>query len=126
MASFTAQAAAAANPALTHSLAASEAGSPVEPMRRLSVRRSNANSTHPATPAEAVSWGKINPGVLPDTVVAYADSTIAFPLFCEYVVGSKHGMRRRKALVHKRDQLLAALVAQAKAVQEKRDGHPVV
>ena len=24
-----------------------------------------------ATPAEAVSWGKVNPGVLPDTVVAY-------------------------------------------------------
>ena len=32
-----------------------------------------------ATPAEAVSWGKVNPGVLPDTVVAYCDSTIAFP-----------------------------------------------
>ena len=42
-----------------------------------------------ATPAEAVSWGKVNPGVLPDTVVAYADSTIAFPLFCEYAVGSR-------------------------------------
>ncbi len=40
-----------------------------------------------ATPAEAVSWGKVNPGVLPDTVVAYCDSTIAFPLFCEYAVG---------------------------------------
>ena len=37
-----------------------------------------------ATPSEAVSWGKVNPGVLPDTVVAYCDSTIAFPLFCEY------------------------------------------
>ena len=40
-----------------------------------------------ATPAEAVSWGKVNPGVLPDTVVAYCDSTIAFPLFCEYAIG---------------------------------------
>ena len=40
-----------------------------------------------ATPAEAVSWGKVNPGVLPDTVVAYCDSTIAFPLFCEYALG---------------------------------------
>ena len=39
-----------------------------------------------ATPSEAVSWGKVNPGVLPDTVVAYVDSTIAFPLFCEYAV----------------------------------------
>ena len=37
-----------------------------------------------ATPAEAVSWARVNPGVLPDTVVAYFDSTIAFPLFCEY------------------------------------------
>ena len=26
-----------------------------------------------ATPSEAVSWGKVNPGVLPDTVVAYCD-----------------------------------------------------
>ena len=33
-----------------------------------------------------MSWGKVNPGVLPDTVVAYCDSTIAFPLFCEYAL----------------------------------------
>jgi deoxyhypusine synthase len=62
-----------------------------------------------ATPAEAVSWGKVNPGVLPDTVVAYADSTIAFPLFCEYAVGSANSRRERKALVHRRDDLVAAL-----------------
>jgi deoxyhypusine synthase len=74
-----------------------------------------------ATPAEAVSWGKVNPGVLPDTVVAYCDSTIAFPLFCEYVVGSPHGRRARKDLVHKRDGLVAALKQEARAA--KRD-HP--
>ena len=74
-----------------------------------------------ATPAEAVSWGKVNPGVLPDTVVAYCDSTIAFPLFCEYVVGAPHGRRARKELVHKRDQLVATLKAEARAA--KRD-HP--
>ena len=73
-----------------------------------------------ATPAEAVSWGKVNPGVLPDTVVAYVDSTIAFPLFCEYAVGSKNGRRARKDLVHKRDALVADLTAQAKAAHEKR------
>jgi deoxyhypusine synthase len=67
-----------------------------------------------ATPAEAVSWGKVNPGVLPDTAVAYVDSTIGFPLFCEYVVGSPNGRRPRKDLVHKRDQLVAALKKQAK------------
>ena len=67
-----------------------------------------------ATPAEAVSWGKVNPGVLPDTVVAYCDSTIAFPLFCEYVVGSTYSRRPRKELVHKRDALVAALRVEAK------------
>lgn len=73
-----------------------------------------------ATPSEAVSWGKVNPGVLPDTVVAYADSTIAFPLFCEYAVGSKNGTRRRKALYHQREALVADLKRQGKAGQHKR------
>jgi len=66
-----------------------------------------------ATPAEAVSWGKVNPGVLPDTVVAYCDSTIAFPLFCEYAVGSPNGRRKRRELMHKRDELVADLRRQA-------------
>jgi len=73
-----------------------------------------------ATPSEAVSWGKVNPGVLPDTVVAYCDSTIAFPLFCEYAVGSPNGRRTRKELVHRRDELVAALTREAKAAEEKR------
>ena len=70
-----------------------------------------------ATPAEAVSWGKVNPGVLPDTVVTYCDSTIAFPLFCEYAVGAPTGRRPRKELLHKRTELVAALRAEAKAAQ---------
>jgi deoxyhypusine synthase len=74
-----------------------------------------------ATPAEAVSWGKVNPGVLPDTVVAYCDSTIAFPLFCEYAAGSANGRRRRKELVHQRDQLVATLAREAKAARAKHD-----
>ncbi|HVD90914.1 MAG TPA: deoxyhypusine synthase [Vicinamibacterales bacterium] len=74
-----------------------------------------------ATPAEAVSWGKINPGVLPDTVVAYCDSTIAFPLFCEYAVGSEHNRRTRRELVHKRKDLVADLLRQAKAGKAATD-----
>src|SRR5687768_14790335 len=74
-----------------------------------------------ATPAEAVSWGKVNPGVLPDTAVAYVDSTIGFPLFCEYVVGSEHSRRPRKDLVHKRTELVAALREQAKRASRE---HP--
>lgn len=72
-----------------------------------------------ATPAEAVSWGKVNPGVLPDTVVAYCDSTIAFPLFCEYAVGSDHNRRPRKALVHRRDELVATLKQEARAARRE-------
>jgi deoxyhypusine synthase len=70
-----------------------------------------------ATPSEAVSWGKVNPGVLPDTVVAYCDATIAFPLFCEYAVGSERGRRPRRALVHERDALVADLKRQAEAAR---------
>jgi deoxyhypusine synthase len=66
-----------------------------------------------ATPSEAVSWGKVNPGVLPDTVVTYVDSTIAFPLFCEYAVAHKNGRRKLKKLVHQREALVAALKAEA-------------
>jgi deoxyhypusine synthase len=68
-----------------------------------------------ATPAEAVSWGKVNPGGLPDTVVAYCDSTIAFPLFCEYAIGHEGGRRECRGLVHRRDELVADLKRQAAA-----------
>ena len=73
-----------------------------------------------ATPAEAVSWGKVNPGVLPDTVVAYCDSTIAFPLFCEYAVSSANNRRERRRLIEKRDDLVADLLRQAKAAGESK------
>jgi deoxyhypusine synthase len=66
-----------------------------------------------ATPSEAVSWGKVNPGVLPDTVVTYADSTIAFPLFCEYAVGHRNGRRELKRLIDQREALVDALKAEA-------------
>ena len=74
-----------------------------------------------ATPSEAVSWGKVNPGVLPDTVVAYVDSTIAFPLFCEYALASNHASRPRKNLLHKREALVAALLAEATEARTKRE-----
>jgi deoxyhypusine synthase len=74
-----------------------------------------------ATPSEAVSWGKVNPGVLPDTVVTYADSTIAFPLFCEYALASERGRRPRKELYLKREKLVEDLKRQA---TEAGKAHP--
>jgi deoxyhypusine synthase len=73
-----------------------------------------------ATPSEAVSWGKVNPGKLPNTVVAYCDSTIAFPLFCEYAIGSPNGRRARKELIHQREQLVAALTGEARAARDRK------
>ena len=43
-----------------------------------------------ATPAEAVSWGKIDPEQLPGTVIVYCDTTIALPLL------AAHALARRK------------------------------
>jgi hypothetical protein len=60
----------------------------------------------------------VNPGVLPDTVVAYCDSTIAFPIFCEYAIGSANGRRPRKELLRHRSRLVAELATEAKAVRD--------
>src|SRR5438445_1239583 len=61
-----------------------------------------------ATPSEAVSWGKIKPSQLHDTVVIYGDSTIALPLLTAYAV-SKAKARPRKELYAQRETLLAEL-----------------
>lgn len=39
-----------------------------------------------ATPNEAVSWGKVDPEELPNTIVCYTDSTIALPIITAYVI----------------------------------------
>jgi deoxyhypusine synthase len=61
-----------------------------------------------ATPSEAVSWGKIKPSMLEDTVVIYADTTVAFPLLAAYAV-SRAAPRPRRELYAKREALLAEL-----------------
>jgi deoxyhypusine synthase len=63
-----------------------------------------------ATPSEAVSWGKIKPDQLKDTVVIYGDSTIALPLLTTYAIG-KAQPRPRRELYTKRDELLQELRA---------------
>ena len=61
-----------------------------------------------ATPAEAVSWGKIDPDTLPDCVVCYLDSTVALPLITAYAL-SKVAPRKRKRLYDTRDAMLEKL-----------------
>ncbi len=58
-----------------------------------------------ATPAEAVSWGKVDPDKLPDSVVCYTDSTIALPLLSAYTL-SRVKPRKLKRLYDDRDAIL--------------------
>jgi len=62
-----------------------------------------------ATPAEAVSWGKIDPDKLPDAVVCYVDSTIALPLLTSYAL-AKRKPRALKRLLDRREANMARLV----------------
>src|SRR5678809_424690 len=58
-----------------------------------------------ATPAEAVSWGKIDPDQLPGTVVCYLDNTVALPLLTSYAC-ARHEARPLKRLYDKREQMM--------------------
>jgi deoxyhypusine synthase len=75
-----------------------------------------------ATPAEAVSWGKVDPDKLPGTVVCYLDNTVGFPILAAYAL-AKRKPRPLKRLYDKRDQLMHDLTAeylQAKADRDAR------
>src|SRR5215210_2358919 len=64
-----------------------------------------------ATPAEAVSWGKIDPDRLPDAVVCYLDSTVALPLLTSYAL-AKHDPREPKRLYDRREQFMSLLLTE--------------
>ncbi|MBZ5637580.1 MAG: deoxyhypusine synthase [Acidobacteriia bacterium] len=70
-----------------------------------------------ATPSEAVSWGKVDPDKLPDSVVVYGDSTVVLPLLVAYAL-TRHEPRPLRRLYDARERMLDALrrdfVAKAK------------
>jgi deoxyhypusine synthase len=61
-----------------------------------------------ATPSEAVSWGKVDPAMLPNAVVCYMDSTAAMPLLTTYVL-ARAARRPHRRLYDRRAEMLAAL-----------------
>ncbi len=71
-----------------------------------------------ATPSEAVSWGKIDPSALPDTVVCYLDATVAMPLFTAFAL-ARHEKRPLKRLYRKKGELMTALKT---AFEDAREG----
>ena len=61
-----------------------------------------------ATPAEAVSWGKIDPDKLPGTVVCYLDVTVALPMITAYAM-AKRAPRPLKRLYDRREEMMNLL-----------------
>jgi deoxyhypusine synthase len=71
-----------------------------------------------ATSQEAVTWGKVDPAQLPDTVVCYTDTTIALPIMAAYAL-AKRAPRQQRRLYDRRTSLLEAL---ASDFRKKRKG----
>jgi deoxyhypusine synthase len=61
-----------------------------------------------ATPSEAVSWGKVDPSALPDTVTCYLDVSVALPLFAAYAL-ARHKPRTLRRLYDRRAELTSRL-----------------
>jgi deoxyhypusine synthase len=68
-----------------------------------------------ATPQEAMTWGKVDPRMLPDTVTCYLDSTVALPLITAYAL-AKRAPRPPRRLMDQIDESTANL----KSAYEKR------
>ena len=62
-----------------------------------------------APPSEAVSWGKIDPTKLEETITAYIDVTVAFPLLAAYVIQTAKP-KKLKRLYDRGDELRAKLI----------------
>jgi deoxyhypusine synthase len=63
-----------------------------------------------ATSQEAVTWGKVDPEKLPDTVVCYTDSTIALPIMTAYAL-TRRKPRPLRRLYDRRTEMLSRLTA---------------
>ncbi|MBF6571464.1 MAG: deoxyhypusine synthase [Candidatus Binataceae bacterium] len=72
-----------------------------------------------ATPAEAVSWGKIDPSRLPDSVVCYVDSTVALPLITAYAL-ARRAPRKPRRLYEEREPMLKGLTLAYEKVRRRR------
>jgi len=75
-----------------------------------------------ATPAEAVSWGKVDPDQLPGTVVCYLDNTVSFPIVAAYAL-AKRKPRPLKRLYDRRGEIMRQLTEaylEAKADRDAR------
>ncbi len=73
-----------------------------------------------ATPAEAVTWGKVDPDLLPATVVCYLDNTVGLPIVAAYAL-ARHPPRPLKRLYDRRTTLLQELTEEYVRAKADRD-----
>src|SRR5271166_1012845 len=69
-----------------------------------------------ATPQEAMTWGKVDPAQLPDTVTCYLDSTVALPLLTAYALANRKPRTPRRLM----DRLDALMKGLEKEYAERR------
>jgi deoxyhypusine synthase len=72
-----------------------------------------------ATPSEAVSWGKVDPEKLPNTVVVYLDSTVAMPVMTSYAMARRRP-RKLKRLYDRREEMMRLLAGEYRKARQKR------
>lgn len=73
-----------------------------------------------ATPSEAMTWGKVDPEQLPDSLVCYLDSTVALPIMTAYIL-DRTEPRPLKRLYEQRDHLRSLLAQAAGEFRASRD-----
>lgn len=72
-----------------------------------------------ATPGEAMTWGKVDPEQLPNSVICYVDSTVFLPLLTVYALGN-HKPRKLKRLMDRLGDLTTELETTYAANRKKK------
>jgi deoxyhypusine synthase len=73
-----------------------------------------------ATPQEAMTWGKVDPSQLPDTVTCYVDSTVALPLLTAYALAVRQPRQPRR-LMDRLEELTRQLEEEYRARRQEGD-----
>jgi deoxyhypusine synthase len=76
-----------------------------------------------ATASEAMTWGKVDPDTLPDSVTCYTDSTIALPLLTAYA-RARHAPRPLRRLYHQIPQIYQTMQKEYEQRLRENDKKP--
>jgi deoxyhypusine synthase len=74
-----------------------------------------------ATPQEAMTWGKVDPDMLPDTVTCYIDSTVFLPLLTAYSLANRP-VRPLRRIMDRLPALMQGLHDEYQLKRQKEEG----